>query len=92
MRHRVTTSREGLWKGGPMKALCEGMGKSGGRNNDGRTTAWHRGGGHRKIYRMIDFVREPHAAPGEVVRLEYDPNRTARIALVRHPVKGTADE
>ena len=60
------------------------MSKTGGRNNQGRITAWHRGGGAKKIYRIIDFKRQGESASGTVERLEYDPNRSARIALLRH--------
>ena len=84
-RGRIITSRKDLWRGGPFKPLTQGLRKSGGRNNQGRITSRHRGGGHRKVYRIIDFVRAPGATPpGVVERLEYDPNRSARIALIRH--------
>ena len=83
-RGRVTTSRKDLWKGGPFKALTKGMRKSGGRNNHGRITSRHRGGGHRKIYRFVDFHRQSNPEPGTVERIEYDPNRSARIALLHH--------
>ena len=58
--------------------------KTGGRNNSGTVTSWHRGGGAKRLYRCIDFVRSGKQGPGVVERLEYDPNRSARIALVRH--------
>lgn len=88
-RGRVITTRENLWRGGPFKPLSHGMAKTGGRNNSGTVTAWHRGGGARKIYRMIDFTRDPaEKGAGIVERVEYDPNRTARIALVKHPDGG----
>ena len=58
------------------------MSKSGGRNNTGRVTMWHRGGGHKRRYRIVDFHRRKFDIPGIVERLEYDPNRTARIALL----------
>ncbi|KAK9803360.1 hypothetical protein WJX73_008604 [Symbiochloris irregularis] len=83
MRHRVTTDRSMLWKGAPYKALCEGMAKAAGRNNGGSITVWHRGGGHRQVYRKVDFARPPGDALNEVVRLEWDPNRSAHIALLR---------
>ena len=84
LRHRITTTRENLWRGGPLKALTVRLPKSGGRNFTGHITAWHRGGGAKKMYRMIDFKRRDSSLAGTVERLEYDPNRSARIALVRH--------
>jgi ribosomal protein L2 len=83
-RGRIITSREGLWKKGPFKPLTEGFSKTGGRNNQGIITARHRGGGHRKVYRMVDFQRPATAPDGIVERIEYDPNRSARIALIKH--------
>jgi len=83
-RTLVTTDRSHLWKGKPVKALTEGLSKSGGRNNTGRITAYHRGGGHKRTYRMIDFKRVKFDAVGTIERLEYDPNRTAWIALVNY--------
>ena len=83
-RTLVTTDRSDLWKGSPVKALTEGLSKSGGRNNTGRITAYHRGGGHKRTYRMIDFKRVKFDAVGTIERLEYDPNRTAWIALVNY--------
>jgi len=83
-RTLVTTDRSELWKGKPVKALTEGLSKSGGRNNTGRITAYHRGGGHKRSYRMIDFKRVKFDAVGTIERLEYDPNRTAWIALVSY--------
>lgn len=68
----------------PERALVESLGKSGGRNNLGRVTAWQRGGGHKRRYRLIDFSREKEGVPGRVAAVEYDPNRTARIALVNY--------
>jgi large subunit ribosomal protein L2 len=83
-RQLVTTDRSELWKGAPVKTLTEGLSKSGGRNNRGRITAFHRGGGHKRTYRMIDFKRVKFDAVGTVERLEYDPNRTAWIALIKY--------
>jgi large subunit ribosomal protein L2 len=83
-RQLVTTDRSELWKGEPVKALTEGLNKKGGRNNHGRITAYHRGGGHKRSYRMVDFKRVKFDAVGTVERLEYDPNRTAWIALVKY--------
>eukprot|EP00894_Picocystis_sp_ML_P004213 jgi/Pico_ML_1/54730/g601.t2 len=82
MRGRVITRRDGLWKGKPWKALTEGIKRIGGRNNAGRTTVWHRGGGHKRVYRKVDFKRQLWDVTGNVERIEYDPNRSARIALV----------
>jgi large subunit ribosomal protein L2 len=84
LRELVIVDRSELWKGKPVKALTEGLRKSGGRNNLGRTTIWQRGGGHKRRYRMIDFKRRKFDVEGTVERLEYDPNRTAFIALVRY--------
>jgi large subunit ribosomal protein L2 len=83
-RQLVTTDRSELWKGKPVKALTEGLSKSGGRNNRGRTTVYHRGGGHKRSYRMVDFTRVKFDLVGTVERLEYDPNRTAWIALINY--------
>ena len=83
-RQLVTTDRSELWKGKPVKTLTEGLSKSGGRNNRGRITSFHRGGGHKRTYRMIDFKRVKFDMVGTIERLEYDPNRTARIALVKY--------
>ncbi|MEM6490370.1 MAG: 50S ribosomal protein L2 [Pseudomonadota bacterium] len=84
-RQLVIVSREGLWKGDPVKKLTQGLTKKGGRNNTGRTTVWTKSGGHKRRYRMIDFKRRKFDAPGKVERLEYDPNRTAFIALITYP-------
>ena len=83
-RGLITTNRSELWKGAPVKTLTEGLSKKGGRNNTGRTTAYHRGGGHKRSYRLVDFKRVKFDAVGTVERLEYDPNRTAWIALVKY--------
>ena len=83
-RHLVLVDRSHLWKGKPVKALTEGLTKSGGRNNQGRISAWHRGGGHKRSYRMVDFKRGKLGMPATVERLEYDPNRTAFIALIKY--------
>jgi len=82
-RWLVLVDRSGLWKGKPEKSLTEGLRKKGGRNNTGRITARRRGGGHKRRYRLVDFKRTK-AGVGTVERLEYDPNRTAFIALVRY--------
>ncbi|MFQ5348215.1 MAG: 50S ribosomal protein L2 [Rhodothalassiaceae bacterium] len=83
-RGLVLVDRSKLHKGKPVKALTEGLTKSGGRNNHGRMTVRHRGGGHKRTYRKIDFKRTKWDVPASVERLEYDPNRTAFIALVRY--------
>lgn len=83
-RQLVLVDRSRLWKGDPVKSLTEGLTKSGGRNNRGKVTAYHRGGGHKRLYRKVDFKRRKFGVPGRVERLEYDPNRTAFIALVRY--------
>src|SRR5260370_27292063 len=84
-RHLVLVDRSELWKGKPVKVLTEGLRQKGGRNNTGRTTMRWRGGGHKRRYRIIDFKRKKDDAPAAVERLEYDPNRTAFIALIRYP-------
>jgi len=84
LRGTVLIDRTGLWKGKPVKALTEGKSHSGGRNNHGRITSRFRGGGHKQSYRIIDFRRRKYDVPGIIERLEYDPNRTAFIALVRY--------
>ena len=68
----------------PYKPLTEALPKSGGRNNRGRVTSWQRGGGHKRTYRIIDFKRDKRDVPGKVSTVEYDPNRSARIALVTY--------
>ncbi|MEX0838035.1 MAG: 50S ribosomal protein L2 [Parvibaculum sp.] len=83
-RGLVLVDRSGLYKGKPVKALTEGLSKSGGRNNHGRITVRFRGGGHKRSYRMVDFKRSKFDVPATVERLEYDPNRTAFIALVKY--------
>jgi large subunit ribosomal protein L2 len=83
-RGLVTIDREGLWKGKPEKILTEGLRKHGGRNNTGRITARRRGGGHKRRYRMVDFKRLKSGVSATVERLEYDPNRTAYIALIKY--------
>jgi len=81
----VLINRSELWKGKPVKKLTEGLTASGGRNNFGRITARRRGGGHKRRYRLVDFKRRKFDMPGKVLRLEYDPNRTAFIALIEYP-------
>lgn len=83
-RQLVLVDRRDLWRGKPEKSLTEGLTKSGGRNNQGRTTVYHRGGGHKRRYRLIDFKRRKFDVVGTVERLEYDPNRSAFIALINY--------
>ena len=83
-RGLVLVDRSELWKGKPVKALTEGLNKSGGRNNKGRVTSRRRGGGHKRLYRVIDFKRTKFDAPAAVERIEYDPNRSAFIALLKY--------
>ena len=84
LRGTVLIDRADLWKGKPVKQLTEGKNKTGGRNNNGRTTSRFRGGGHKQSYRYVDFKRRKFDVLGTVERLEYDPNRTAFIALVKY--------
>ncbi|MCQ8184348.1 50S ribosomal protein L2 [Parvularcula maris] len=83
-RTLVTIDRKELWKGRPEKSLTEGLTKNGGRNNNGRITARRQGGGAKRLYRHVDFKRQRYDAIGEVQRIEYDPNRTAFIALIQY--------
>jgi len=83
-RQLVIIDRSELWKGPPVKALTEGKREQGGRNNNGRITVRWRGGGHKRRFRIIDFKRRKFDVTGTVERLEYDPNRTAFIALIRY--------
>jgi large subunit ribosomal protein L2 len=83
-RQLVIVDRSELWKGKPEKSLTEGLRSQGGRNNNGRITVRFRGGGHKRRYRIIDFKRTKVDVAATVERLEYDPNRTAFIALVRY--------
>ena len=85
MRQLVQIDRSDLHKGDPEKSLTEGLTKSGGRNNMGRMTARHIGGGHKRKYRKIDWKRTKFDVEATVERLEYDPNRTAFIALIQYP-------
>lgn len=83
-RNLVIVDRSQLSNEKPVKQLTEGLTKSGGRNNHGRVTARRRGGGHKRTYRIIDFKRRKFGVPANVERIEYDPNRTAFIALIRY--------
>ena len=84
LRQLVIVDRSGLWKGKPVKALTRGKSESGGRNNHGHITAHHRGGGHKRRLRLVDFKRRKFDVTATVERLEYDPNRTAFIALIKY--------
>src|SRR4051812_21496446 len=81
-RDAVSVRTEGLHKGAPYAPLTESQSKTGGRNHYGRITTRHRGGGHKQAYRIIDFKRDKEGIAAVVERLEYDPNRTAHIALL----------
>jgi large subunit ribosomal protein L2 len=83
-RGLILVDRSALHKGKPVKTLTEGLTKSGGRNNAGRITARRRGGGHKRSYRIVDFKRRKWDLAATVERLEYDPNRTAFIALIKY--------
>lgn len=83
-RQLVLIDRSELWKGKPEVSLTQGLRKSGGRNNTGRITVRFRGGGHKRRYRLIDFKRTKFDVAATVERLEYDPNRSAFIALIRY--------
>ena len=84
LRGTVLIDRSELWKGKPVKTLTEGKNKTGGRNNHGRITSFFRGGGHKQSYRFVDFKRRKLDVLATVERLEYDPNRSAFIALVKY--------
>src|SRR4026207_536015 len=80
----VTVDRSTLYKGAPVKSLTEGQSSTGGRNNNGRITSRFRGGGHKQAYRTIDFKRTRREEAATAERIEYDPNRTAFLALVKY--------
>jgi len=81
-RFQVSISRQHLHKGAPESSLVVAKNRTGARNNAGRQTVRHQGGGHKQKYRLVDFVRNKDGVPGKVERIEYDPNRTAHLALV----------
>ena len=81
-RFVVRAMRSGLHKGKPHEPLLEEKSSTGGRNNKGRITTRHRGGGHKKHYRIVDFKRDKDVVPGHIERIEYDPNRSAHLALI----------
>src|SRR5579872_4907120 len=83
-RQLVLVDKSGLHKGGPVKALTEGKHSKGGRNNTGRIVVRYQGGGHKQRYRLVDFKRRKFDQPATVERVEYDPNRTAFIALIKY--------
>lgn len=83
-RQLTNIDRSELWKGSPLKKLTAGKSSKSGHNNYGRITSWNRGGGHKKSYRMIDFRRDKHELIATIERVEYDPNRTGFIALVKY--------
>src|SRR5665648_281059 len=83
-RQLILVDRSELWKGKPIKSLTEGRSEKAGRNNHGRVTARRRGGGHKHNYRLVDFKRRKLDMSATVERLEYDPNRTAFIALIKY--------
>jgi large subunit ribosomal protein L2 len=84
LRHTILVSRAELWKGKPVKSLTRGKVSTGGRNHHGRITVRFRGGGHKRAYRLIDFKRRKFDVPATVERLEYDPNRSAFVALIKY--------
>src|SRR5437588_10352135 len=83
-RQLVLVDRSALHKGKPVKGLTEGKSASGGRNNNGRTTVRFRGGGHKQAYRKVDFKRRKFDLSARVERIEYDPNRTGFLALLKY--------
>src|SRR6201991_1129930 len=83
-RQLVIVDRSSLYKGKPVKTLTEGLTSKGGRNNLGRITVRFQGGGHKRSYRLVDFKRRKFDVEATVERIEYDPNRTAYIALVKY--------
>ncbi|MFO0500375.1 MAG: 50S ribosomal protein L2 [Pseudomonadota bacterium] len=83
-RQLIAVDRSELYKGKPERSLTLPIASSGGRNNQGSTTVWHRGGGHKRRYRLVDFKRAKLGVPAKVEHLEYDPNRSAFIALIAY--------
>ena len=83
-RHAVLTNKEHVWKWSSEKSLTKKYNSKAGRNNSGRITSRHRGGGHKKKYRIIDFKRNKFDMLAEVIRIEYDPNRSAFISLIKY--------
>jgi large subunit ribosomal protein L2 len=85
LRYKTTSSFDQITTDRPYKPLCVAMKSFGGRNNDGHITSRHRGGGHKRFYRIVDFKRNKRDVPGTIRSIEYDPNRTCYIALVQYP-------
>src|SRR5687767_4526264 len=83
-RFQTVQTFEEITTNEPHKPLVEPLHRSGGRNNHGELTSWWRGGGHKRLYRIIDFKRDKKDIPGKVATIEYDPNRSARIALITY--------
>lgn len=83
-RFQTYLTFEEITKKEPERSLVKPLKKTGGRNNQGRITAWHRGGGHKRLYRIIDFRRDKENIPAKVAAIEYDPNRSANIALLHY--------
>ena len=83
-RFQIAVKTPGLYKGKPLSKLLDKKSKTGGRNNSGRITVRHHGGGHKQRYRIIDFKRDKHGVEGQIERIEYDPNRSGHIALVKY--------
>ena len=83
-RFQTVSEFEEITSTTPEKSLLRSLKNTGGRNTYGRITAWHRGGGHKRKYRMIDFKRDKREIPAKVASIEYDPNRSARIALLHY--------
>ncbi len=83
-RFRTVSSFEEVTRDRPEPSLVERMSRTGGRDNHGHISSWQRGGGHRRLYRKIDFKRDKHGIPAKVAHIEYDPNRTSRIALLHY--------
>lgn len=84
LRYKTVSSFAEITRSTPEKSLLEPIKRTGGRNNQGRLTCRHRGGGHKRMYRVIDFRRNKHGVPAKVATIEYDPNRSARIALLHY--------
>jgi large subunit ribosomal protein L2 len=84
LRYKTVADFAEITRSRPEKSLVEPLPRTGGRNNLGRNTSWNVGGGHKRAYRRIDFRRDKHGVPAKVVSIEYDPNRSARIALLHY--------
>ena len=83
-RGTVLVERKNIWKGKPLKSLSYGQTSTGGRNNLGRITSRHRGAGHKQKYRQIDFYRKKDDVEAKIERIEYDPNRSSYVALIKY--------